>query len=475
MVRAHEIEVVRSRAARRNDTGDSEATARFDPLFPQSVSTSSSAGESAEDLSSTHAPGGTNPPTPHPPTPHPPTPRVHQLGRFKLGVLLGQGGMGRVYEALDPRLKRTVAVKVMRRDDPQSVARFLREARAQAAVAHPGVCPIFEADEVSGTPYIVMQRLHGRPLQEAAASLSLEHKLRVVSEVADAVEAAHRTGLIHRDIKPSNILVDSTDEGVHTPTVLDFGLARPAIGAALTADGAALGTPAYMAPEQVRGDSDALGPHTDVYGLGATLYHILAGRAPFPADSSSVLRYLLDHEPPPLRPLRVPAEVEAIAFKCLEKESARRYASARALADDLRRYLAGQPVLARPAGWWYRLRKRARRNAALVAVSGVSAVLLLAALGWGLLSSWQARTRERLARTFTQQVERVEASARYSHLSPLHDVRPDRAQLRQRMDTIRDEMTRVGSLARGAGDYALGRGHLALEELELAHRHLDAA
>ncbi|MEM7583667.1 MAG: protein kinase, partial [Acidobacteriota bacterium] len=407
------------------------------------------------------------------------TPPATQLGRFKLGALLGQGGMGRVYEALDPRLKRQVAVKIMQRHDPQGVARFLREARAQAAVAHRGICPIFEAGEVDGRPYIVMQRLHGRPLHEAAASLSLEHKLRTLANVADAVEAAHRTGLIHRDIKPSNIIVESTfedtAEGRHTPYVLDFGLARPAHEGVLTAEGALLGTPAYMAPEQAQGDQGALGPRTDVYGLGATLYHVLAGRSPFPDSYSSALRHILEREPPPLRVFGVPAEVEAITFKCLEKEPARRYASAGALADDLRRYLAGQPVQARPAGWWYRLRKRVRRNAALVTVSGISIALLLAALAWGLFSSWQGRTRERLARTFTQQVEQVEALARYSHLSPLHDVRPDRAQLRQRMDAIQQEMERGGSLARAAGSYALGRGHLALEELDAAHRHLEAA
>ncbi len=463
---------LRSKTVRRAET---ETTVDFDPhVSPDNSNTNSnsSSDEPVEAAGTTLAAGQANP-----------SPQVPKLGRFKLGVLLGQGGMGRVYEALDPRLKRQVAVKVMHRGDQQSVARFLREARAQAAVAHPGICPVFEAGEVDGTPYIVMQRLHGRPLHEAAASLSLEDQLKTLARVADAVEAAHRTGLIHRDLKPSNIIVESTVEktvkgtveGRHMPYVLDFGLARPAHEGVLTVDGALLGTPAYMAPEQARGDLDALGPGTDVYGLGATLYHVLAGRAPFVAGRSSAVRAILDREPLPLRVFGVPIEVEAIVFKCLEKEPAQRYGSAAALADDLRRYLAGQPVLARPAGWWYRLRKRARRNAALVTVSGISTVLLLAALGWGLFSSWQAQTRERLARTFTQQVEQVEALARYSHLSPLHDVRPDRDLLRQRMDAIRDEMERVGSLARAAGSYALGRGYLALEELDAAHRYLDAA
>ena len=399
-----------------------------------------------------------------------------RCGRFRLGALIGEGGMGRVYEAHDPRLERTVALKLLRRDDAAAVKRFVREARTQAGVSHPAVCPVFEAGEVDGRPYIVMQRLQGRPLDEAAAELPLEHRVVLVRQVAEAVHAAHRTGLIHRDLKPANVLVEPSPEGPPRPFVLDFGLARPAAGPGLTRAGDLIGTPAYMAPEQVRGETDRLDRRTDVYALGATLYRLLAGRPPFASDSAAVtMARVLASEPQPLQSFAVPADLAAIVFRCLEKSPQHRYGSARELAEDLDRYLDGEPVRARPVGRGYRLRKWLQRHRAAVMVAAAAVLLLLAVLGWGLWTAWRADERERLARAFTEQVEKVEATVRYSHLSPLHDVRGDRGLLRQRMETIRRGMQRAGEVGRGPGLYALGRGHLALDELEVAREHLAQA
>lgn len=405
--------------------------------------------------------------------PRPETSR--RFGRFRLGDLIGEGGMGQVHEALDPRLERTVALKLLRSDDAMAMRRFVREARIQAGVAHPGICPVFEAGDVDGRPYIVMQRLHGRPLDEAAADLPLEQKVVLIRQVAEAVHAAHRTGLIHRDLKPGNVLVESSPGGPPHPFVLDFGLARPVAGTGLTRAGDLIGTPAYMAPEQVRGENEHLDRRTDVYALGATLYRLLAGRVPFAGSAAATLVRVLAEEPRPLRPLGVPADLEAIVFKCLEKEPGRRYGSARELAEDLDRYLDGKPVRARPADGWYRLHKWLRRHRATVAVAAAAALLLVAVLGWGLWTAWRADERERLARAFTEQVEEVEAMVRYSHLSPLHDVRPDRVLLGQRMAAIHGALERAGKLGRGPGRHALGRGYLALDELEDARTHLSAA
>lgn len=385
--------------------------------------------------------------------------------------------MGEVYEAYDPHLKRSVAVKFLGRGSPEDVHLFLREARAQAAQNHPDICPVYEAGETAGKPYIVMKLVEGVPLDEATRDWTLEKKLGILRRIADAVHAAHRTGLIHRDLKPGNLLVEQTAEGEAKPYVLDFGLACPVTADGVAADEEAIGTPAYMAPEQVRGNPHALDRRTDVYALGATLYHLLAGWPPFAQIGTTTLeaalRAIATAEPPPLRPLGVPGDVEAIVFKCLEKEPERRYRSAQALAEDLGRYLDDVPVEARPHGGWFRFWKWTQRNRKLVRVGGVLGVLLFAALLWAGVTSWQARERERQVRRYTEQVEEMEALARYSHMAPLHDVRPDRELVRQRMTALRADMER--SSARAAGHYALGRGFLALEDPEAAYRELETA
>lgn len=400
-----------------------------------------------------------------------------RLGRFRLGGTIGTGGMGRVHEAHDPHLQRTVAVKVLHADDPVSVRRFLREARIQGSLSHPGICPIYEAGEADGTPYIVMRRIPGRPFDEVAAELSVEQRLRLMAQVADAVHVAHREGLIHRDLKPGNILVEPKDDGAMAASVLDFGLARGVSERMLTRAGEGFGTPGYMAPEQIRGNGD-LDRRTDVYALGATLYRVLASRPPTTESGPGLA--------PSLRRLGIPREVEAIVFRCLESDPDRRYGSARALADDLRRYLDGRPVTARSAGTAYRLRKHLARNRVAWALAVLASALVVAGIGWGLMTRFQATQRERLARGIGEQVREIEALARYAHMAPLHDLGPDRAILRQRIEVIRKQSLGRGGRGFlpisnrwrdgwGGGDYAIGRGLLALGDAEGALEALERA
>ena len=408
----------------------------------------------------------------------PPAPDVEtgrSVGRFELERLLGEGGMGRVFEAWDPRLERWVAVKILRDLDPMAARRFVREARLQAAVSHPGICPVFEVGEDDGAPYLVMPRLLGHPLDEASADETLERKLALVLQVAEAVHEAHRAGLIHRDLKPSNILVETPEEGPPRPVVLDFGIARPLTGDVLTRTGEAIGTPAYMAPEQVEATSTDLDRRIDVYALGATLYRLLAQRPPFDGRGPGLLLQVLRDEPSPLKPLGVPADVEAIVFKCLEKNRQRRYGTAQELADDLRRFLDGEPVGARRIGRRVRLVKWLRRHRLVVRVAVVALLSLTLALGWGAWTAWRSEARARLAQDLTTQVEEIEARARYSNLAPLHDVRPDRIELRRRMERIRATMEQAGAAGLGPGSYALGRGHLAVGKPEMARHHLTTA
>ncbi|ADO68113.1 serine/threonine-protein kinase [Stigmatella aurantiaca] len=398
--------------------------------------------------------------------------------RYQGVRFLGQGGMGQVFLAYDPRLRRNVALKFVRGDDTELVQRLLSEARAQARVDHERVCQVFEVGEVEGRPFIAMQYVNGQPLSQLTHELTVEQKAMVLRDAAEGVHAAHRAGLIHRDLKPSNILVERTEDGRLKPFVMDFGLAREWSESGNTATGAVLGTPHFMSPEQARGEVARLDRRADVYSLGATLYHLITGRHAIPGTNGlEVLTNIPTVEPSSPRKLDpdVPRDLEAIVLKCLEKDRSARYDSARALAEDLDRFLAGEPVLARPMGLGYRLRKKALKHRVAVSVSAVALLAVALALGWAFYTQRQASRREYLARRFTEQVEHIEALARYSGLSPLHDTRADLQELRQHIATLESEVARAGGLAAAPGRYALGRGALALGDEVSARQHLEAA
>jgi serine/threonine-protein kinase len=400
--------------------------------------------------------------------------------RYEGVRFLGQGGMGRVFLAYDRSLRRNVALKFVRGDDELLVRRLMSEARAQARVEHERVCQVHEVGEVQGKPYIAMQFVDGLPLDRLASELKLtvEQKVLVLREASEGVHAAHRAGLIHRDLKPSNILVERTDDGRLKPFVMDFGLAHDWSEKGSISSGSAVGTPHYMAPEQARGEVEGLDRRADVYSLGATLYFLLTGHQAIPGDNGlEVLNNIATVEPSPPRALdpNVPTDLEAIVLKCLEKDRSARYDSARALIEDLDRFLAGEPVQARSTGRWYRLRKKAAKHRLVVSVATAALLAVTLALGSALYTHSQATRRERLARSFTEKVEHIEALARYSGLSPLHDTREDREKIRVRMAELEGQIREAGALAVGPGHYALARGHLALGDEASARTHLEQA
>ncbi|MEW6365700.1 MAG: protein kinase [Acidobacteriota bacterium] len=400
------------------------------------------------------------------------------FGKYQIRHLLGAGGMGRVYLAFDQLLNRPVALKFLYGDNPMLVVRLFREARAQAQVDHENVCRVHEVGETEGRPYVAMQYVDGRVLSAVAPEMTLEQKIGVMKDVAEGVHAAHKTGLIHRDLKPGNIMVERTDEGRWKPYVMDFGLARDMSDPGLTTTGVVVGTLAYMAPEQARGEVHALDRRTDVYGLGATLYELLAGCPPFTAGSGAELMVdLLRNDPPAIHKLnpRVPRDLETITMKCLEKEPQRRYDSARALAADLQRYVDGEPVEARPAGWRYRLAKKIRKNRVVAAVVSVAVLWVLASATTGIYVWWSASERARLARQFGQEVERIDSTMRIAALAPLHDTRAQKEVVRKAMHRIEEQMSLLGSSAELPGAYALGRGHIALKEYDSAQEWLEKA
>ncbi|MCI0457198.1 MAG: protein kinase [Gemmataceae bacterium] len=297
--------------------------------------------------------------------------------------VIDRGGMGVVYEARQVELGRTVAVKMISggRLGPRVVARFRLEAEAAARLQHPNFVQIFEVGQVNGQPFFSMEYVTGGSLAQLLARQppSARRAAELTATLARAVHAAHECGFVHRDLKPSNVML--TADG--TPKIADFGLAkRLDHDAAHTHTGEILGTPSYMAPEQAEGHKDQIGPATDVYALGAILYELLAGKPPFQGASPlAALRLVVAQEPiAPSRLARsVPRDLEAICLKCLEKAPSQRYSSAQALAEDLQRFLCGEPVTARPGGWAWRTWKWARRHPQRAAWCVAAGVLALSA------------------------------------------------------------------------------------------------
>ncbi|MBI1752107.1 MAG: serine/threonine protein kinase [Acidobacteria bacterium] len=402
---------------------------------------------------------------------------LERWGRFENLVLLGEGGMGRIFRATDPRLRREVALKLLRREDPELVQRFLQEAQLQARVDHPNVCRVYEVGEWRGQPYIAMQFLRGETLQKAAPNLPLEALLRHMIEVCEGVHAAHRVGLVHRDLKPPNLMIDHPEGEAARASVLDFGLARGAEGRGLTETGRVMGTVSYMAPEQVRGETARLDRRSDVYSLGATLHTLLAGSPPFGGEGLACMEHIVKDEPPPLRRKvpTAPADLETVVLTCLQKDPRRRYATARALGEDLQRILDGEPIQARPATRTEKLARWMKKRKALVAAS--AAVLLSAAVfgGMALRERLRAQAQAAHAQRFAQAAERIEALARYLKLSPPHDLGPERRDLEARVARLAEEVKAENATAEAPGEYAIGRARLALGQPEQAQAHLERA
>ena len=314
---------------------------------------------------------------------------------------LGRGGMGIVYEARQIALGRVVAIKVLKSGlfaTDEECRRFLNEAEAVAHLDHPAIVPIIEVRRSRGLYFYSMRRVGGSSLDQRLKQGPLDQReaARLVSQIARAADEAHRHGILHRDIKPANILVDETG----TPFLTDFGLARRIDGdrTDATRSGAVLGTPSYMSPEQVEGKISDLTTATDIFGLGGVLYATLTGRAP---HAGSSVAETLDRvrnttpEAPSRINLLVPRDLESVCLKCLEKAPARRYGSARELADDLDRWLRGEPTLARPVSALVKCMMWTRRHpvpAALVSALVAAVVLGVAGIGW----QWRETNRQRL-------------------------------------------------------------------------------
>jgi eukaryotic-like serine/threonine-protein kinase len=339
-----------------------------------------------------------------------------RFGDYELIEEIAHGGMGVVYRARQVSLNRTVAVKLMRAGpfaSKEFVHRFRTEAAAAAVLQHPNIVAVHEVGVHEGQQFFSMDYVAGQNLAQIVhdGPLVPNRAARYVQKIAQAIQHAHDSGILHRDLKPSNVIIDVHDE----PRITDFGLAKfvlPASGGQGAAEGTAeesgatlsgqvIGTPAYMPPEQASGNRGAVKAWSDVYSLGAILYHLLTGRAPFAAGSlEETLDQVLHQDPPSVRLLNpaVPRDLETICLKCLEKEPGRRYARAQLLAEELGRYLNKEPIQARPISTAGRTWRWCRRNPRLASATALTMLSLLLGLT-GILWQWRrASAGELLAR-----------------------------------------------------------------------------
>jgi hypothetical protein len=387
-----------------------------------------------------------------------------KLERYRLEQLLGAGAWGLVYRAYDLVLQRDVALKFSRAQSPAHSDRWLREARAQARISHPGVCKVFEVGEAEGRPFISMELIQGHTLGALVGRFELRALVAVLRDAAEAIHAAHRVGLIHLDLKPGNILMEEQPQGGWRPVVADFGLFQNGDDSALGTSSLSKGTPPFSSPEQIEGRK--VDRRSDLYALGMTLAVMIAGHLPHTGSDA------------PLESLLTPAfpvDLQAVLRKAMARLPEDRYDSAQAFAEDLQRFLDGEPVHARDWTLGYHLRTWARRRQSLVRVLGAASLALIATGLFATISVVRARRAAAQAQRFLQWSEELTSLVHRARSAPLHDMRPTYRHLDQNTQAMAKERERLSAEARAAADYAMGRVYESMGQDEAALRCYQSA
>ena len=396
------------------------------------------------------------------------------MDRFSTAVLFAEGATSQVYRARDPETGSEVALKLLRSDDPELHRRFVLEMKALRRLDHPCIASFVDHGEIDGRPYLAMAFADGIPFDRALAGQPPEVVVGALLKVADALAHAHDQGLLHRDLKPANIPVHKA-EGEFEPVLVDFGLARDVAAPSETATGALLGTPAFMAPEQARGERESVDRRTDVYGMAAVLYAALTGRPPHTGGSAGdVIASILSG--PPARPdPRLPKALEAILDRALAQRPADRYPSARQFAADLEAWLNGQSVRALRGFRWRLARRAMVRRKWLTAGVAASVVAVLAL---GVQQAWlqqQATQQREVAVRLSDELAATREKMRLVHLAPEHDIRAEWAFVEQRIESFRTATQAPGTRRLPGVHYVLGRLLLDTGRFEAALERLERA
>ena len=350
------------------------------------------------------------------------------ISHYEIRRELGVGAFGTVYLGYDTKLERQVAIKVPRRLLPieREKKRFLREARLAAALHHPNVVSIHEVNDNDGVLYIVSDYVEGLPLDRwlKVNQLTQADAVRLCIKICEAIQHAHESGVIHRDIKPSNIMIDAEI----SPHVMDFGLAKHLADESISIDGNISGTPAYMSPEQARGENQTVDGFADIYALGVILYELLTGELPFRGSAQTLLHQVIHDEPPSPRKLNrmIPRDLETITLKCLAKARRQRYSSVARLSEDLARWLVGEPIQARPINWMHRGWRWCKRKPVMAALAAIVVLQIFAGI---MVSSF---LRQRVSG------ERNEAGSLHSQNEPAIGVHSQRSVVGQWLNDMLD-------------------------------------
>jgi serine/threonine-protein kinase len=403
----------------------------------------------------------------------------NNMDKYSLEKLLGQGAYGQVYKAVDLKLKRTVALKILTNSPIDRIEKFRREARNQAKVDHPNVCKVYEVNSYKEIHYISMQYIEGETLDKLNNKLSVTEKVQIIKQVAKGLHAAHLTGLIHRDIKPTNILVKQKQNGKYTPYITDFGISKQLDSPALTKEHAATGSPNYMSPEQAAGDKyKAPDIRTDIYSLGVTLYEMLTGKLPhFGETSIEVMFKIINQEPKPVckQNPSIPKDLGSIVMKCLEKHPANRYQSAQELLEDLNRFLKGDPVKARQAGFAYKIYKKITKHPIATTVTTLLTVFLLMVLGFWISEKVHTAKKIAISQQLGQIINNSEHIMRIAHMMPIHNLEGDLQKVENETTKIKLLVEKMGTAGKAPGLYALGKCYTILGKEVIAKTCFEKA
>ncbi|WP_444998276.1 protein kinase domain-containing protein [Aliikangiella sp. IMCC44359] len=397
--------------------------------------------------------------------------------RFEYISILGKGGGGEVFLVYDHKLQRKVALKHLNSTDQLQAPFLLREARLQAQIKHPNICQIHEICESQKQIYIVMQYINGQALHKIYNQLTIQQKLLVINKILNGLQQAHKQGIIHRDIKPSNILVEVSDNNEITPYLIDFGLAYREQNETQIVESIGLGTPNYMSPEQIASKISEIDHRTDIYAIGATLYHILTEKLPNPFSDSNTVQsnnsfnykkqtYTFS--------TNIPKDLQTIIIKCLQVNPEKRYSSAEILANEIMCYLNGDPIQDY-SGWSYKVSKKLRKYKLIVLLTSLFFITIVASAVWFIYLNHQQGIRENIIQEFSADVENMEARVRFTYMAPRHDISPQIQQWQNEIKEIENKMNKLGEIAYGPGHYAIGRMYYALQDYDKALTSINLA